>query len=185
MWRVWWVASCFSFRDPPKARFFPPAFSETTGVLRKLQNFSVCGAENDFLVNTVWFPLYLFCIAAVAWKHVQLDSKESFCKCSWSVCTLGTAPFRRNNQAVKKVREIFISKFKYNYVYTCCFTFFIVSALYSCNAISFADAAYSSDLDYVEEHSDTPVTYTATPEGQASWRTDLCAFCVQCLSRMD
>ena len=53
VWRVWWVASCFWVRDPPKARFFPPAFSETTGVLRKLQNFSVCGAENDFLVNTV------------------------------------------------------------------------------------------------------------------------------------
>ena len=34
--------------------------------------------------------------------------------------------------------------------------------------LCFADAAYSSDLDYVEEHSDTPVTYTATPEGQAS-----------------
>ena len=53
VWRVWWVASCFWVRDPPKARFFPPALSETTGVLRKLQNFSVCGAENDFLVNTV------------------------------------------------------------------------------------------------------------------------------------
>ena len=53
VWRVWWVASCFWVRDPPKARFFPPAFSETTGVLRKLQNLSVCGAENDFLVNTV------------------------------------------------------------------------------------------------------------------------------------
>ena len=60
---------------------------------------------------------------------------------------------------MKKVREIFIS---------IVVSHFIVSALYSCNAISFADAAYSSDLDYVEEHSDTPVTYTATPEGQAS-----------------
>ena len=34
VWRVWWVASCFWVRDPPKARFFPPALSETTGVLR-------------------------------------------------------------------------------------------------------------------------------------------------------
>ena len=35
VWRVWWVASCFWVRDPPKARFFPPAFSETTRGVEK------------------------------------------------------------------------------------------------------------------------------------------------------
>ena len=34
--------------------------------------------------------------------------------------------------------------------------------------LCFADAAYSGDLNYVEEHSDTPVTYMGSPEGQTS-----------------
>ena len=108
VWRVWWVASCFWVRDPPKARFFPPAFSETTGVLRKLQNFSVCGADL-FRVNRVYFR---FSISALRLWHESMFNvirrNPFFCKCSWSESTRGTAPFRTNNQAVKKSERFHI-----------------------------------------------------------------------------
>lgn len=43
--------------------------------------------------------------------------------------------------------------------------------------LCFADGAYSGDLDHVEEHSDTPVTYIGDPEGQAS-KPKSCKLCV-------
>ena len=105
-------------------------------MLRKLQNFSVCGADL-FRVNRVYFR---FSISALRLWHESMFNvirrNPFFCKCSWSESTRGTAPFRPNNQAVKKSPRDFISNFKYNYVYTLStLGLFFGKRTYSCNAI--------------------------------------------------